>query len=194
MKQNLEKRPVTLKTGNEPFSDTGKNLIDFWRWNGSDLASNTTRGRLAEFIVASAMNIDLSVPRKEWSAWDLISPEGIRIEVKSAAYLQSWTQQSLSRIVFSIRPAKPWDASSGKFAERPQRTADVYVFCLLKHQEKNTLDPLNLEQWEFYVLPVGELNGYMRSDSSITLHSLQKLCKAIPYIRLREQILDSGNR
>jgi hypothetical protein len=91
MGKNLEKLPVMLKTGNEPLSDAGKTLLDFWRWNGSDLASNTTRGRLAEFIVASAMNIDLSVPREEWSAWDLTSPEGIRIEVKSVAYLQSWT-------------------------------------------------------------------------------------------------------
>jgi hypothetical protein len=194
MKQNLKKQPVALKTGNETLSAAGKTLLDFWRWNGSDLVSNTTRGRLAEFIVASAMDIDISVPREEWSAWDLTSPDGIRIEVKSAAYLQSWTQQNLSRIVFSIRPAKPWDASSGEFAEKPQRAADVYVFCLLKHQEKSTLDPLNLDQWEFYVLPTRDLNGYTRSDSSITLASLQKICEAIPYKRLREKILDSGSQ
>jgi hypothetical protein len=192
MKQNLEKRPVILKNGDEPLSTAGKTLLDFWRWNGSDLASNATRGRLAEFIVASAMNIDLSVPREEWSAWDLTSPEGIRIEVKSAAYLQSWTQQNLSRIVFSIRPSRSWDASSGEFTEKSQRMTDVYVFCLLKHQKKSTLDPLNLDQWEFYVLPTGELNSYTRSGSSITLKSLQKFCEAIPYSRLREKILTSG--
>ena len=65
---NLEKRPVRLKTGNEQLSATGKTLLDFWRWNGSDLASNATRGVLAEFIVASALGIDLSVPRIEWAA------------------------------------------------------------------------------------------------------------------------------
>jgi hypothetical protein len=75
----------------------------------------------------------------------------------------------------------------------PQRMADAYVFCLLKHQDKNTLDPLNLDQWEFYVLPTKELNSYMRSDSSITLHSLKILCEAIPYSQLREKILASGN-
>jgi len=65
---NLEKRHVTLKTGNEQLSTTGKNLLDFWRWNGSDLTCNATRGVLAEFIVASALGIDLSVPRIEWAA------------------------------------------------------------------------------------------------------------------------------
>jgi hypothetical protein len=190
--KNLEKRPITLKDGNESLSATGKTLLDFWRWSGSDLASNTHRGRLAEFIVASAMNIDLSVPREEWDAWDLTSPEGIRIEVKSAAYLQSWTQQDYSQIVFSIRSARPWNASSGKFAEEPQRMADVYVFCLLKHQDKDTLDPLDLEQWEFYVLPTGKLNEYERSDSSITLNSLREPCDPIPYSQLRGKILDAG--
>jgi hypothetical protein len=193
-KQNLGKRPVTLKTGNEPISTAGKTLLDFWKWNGSDLASNTTRGRLAEFIVASVMNIDLSVPREEWSAWDLTSPEGIRIEVKSAAYLQSWTQQELSRIVFSIRPARTWNSSFGKFTEELQRTADVYVFCLLRHHDKDTLNPLDLDQWEFYVLPTRELNSYTRSGSSITLKSLQKLCETILYSRLKEKIIASGNR
>jgi hypothetical protein len=66
MGKNLEKRPVAIKTGNEPISDTGKTLLDFWKWNGSDLVSNATRGRLAEFIVAIALDVDLSAPRDEW--------------------------------------------------------------------------------------------------------------------------------
>jgi hypothetical protein len=50
-----------LKTGNEPLTVNGqkldKSLLDFWRWNSSDLLSNATRGRLAEFIVASASGV-----------------------------------------------------------------------------------------------------------------------------------------
>jgi hypothetical protein len=149
---------------------------------------------LAEFIIASAMNIDLSIPREEWGAWDLTSPEGILIEVKSAAYLHSWTRKDYLRIAFSIRAARPWDAASGKFADQPRRMADVYVFCLLKNQDKDTLDPLDLEQWEFYVLPTGTIEEYERSDSSITLNSLRELCDPIPYNQLRENILDAYSR
>jgi len=186
---NLEKRPATLKTGNEQLSATGKTLLDFWRWNGSDLASNATRGVLAEFIVASALGIDLSTPRTEWAAWDLTSPEGIRIEVKSAAYLQSWTQKELSKIIFSICPARAWNADTGIAAAEPQRSADVYVFCLLKHQEKETLNPLDIEQWEFYVLSTAELDNYTRSRTSITLKSLQGLTESISYEKLNEYII-----
>jgi hypothetical protein len=50
-----------LKTGNEPLTANGqkldKSLLDFRRWNSSDLLSNATHGRLAEFIVASALGV-----------------------------------------------------------------------------------------------------------------------------------------
>ncbi len=51
------------KTGNESFSNNQKtlpfNVWDFWKWSVSDLLSNATRGRLAEFIVATALGINV---------------------------------------------------------------------------------------------------------------------------------------
>ena len=119
----------------------------------------------------------------------MTTPEGIRIEVKSAAYLQSWTQKQLSKIIFSINPTRAWDSSSGEFAEEPRRSADVYVFCLLKHQDKDTLDPLDLGQWEFYVISATELNNYTRSTTTITLSSLQKLTPGIAFHTLHDTII-----
>jgi hypothetical protein len=153
------------------------------------LASNATRGVLAEFIVASALGIDLSIPRTEWASWDLTSPEGIRIEVMSAAFLQSWTQRELSKIIFSIRPTRSWDVTTGNIADKPQRSADVYVFCLLKHMKKETLNPLDLEQWEFFVVSTAELNSYTRSKTTITLSSLKKITFGIPFEELHESII-----
>jgi hypothetical protein len=145
------------------------------------MVNNTTRGRFAEFIVTTALNIDLTTPRDEWSVWDLTSPEGIKIEVKSAAYLQSWSQSGLSKISFSIRPARAWDGNSGEFAADPSRQADIYVFCLLKNQDKEILDPLKLDQWDFYVVPTPTLNNYLRSSTSITLNSLNRLSSPVRY-------------
>jgi hypothetical protein len=65
-------------------------LLDFWQWAYSDLLSNTNRGRLAEFIVARALSLGLTDVRIEWDAVDLVTPTGVKVEVKSAAYLQSW--------------------------------------------------------------------------------------------------------
>jgi hypothetical protein len=49
------------------------------------------------------------------------------------------------------------------------------VFALLAHQEQATLDPLDLDQWEFYVLPTAVLDARERSQHSITLPSLKAL-------------------
>src|SRR5689334_3204264 len=145
----LPQLEVTRKTGDEPFHLNGTPmdslLVDFWRWSMSDLVSNTARGVLAEYIVAQALGLTNRL-RVEWDAYDLRTPSGTLIEVKAAAYLQSWYHKKLSTISFSIRPARSWDASTNVFDPDPRRHADIYVFCLLKHQDKATVDPLNLAQ------------------------------------------------
>ena len=50
-------------------------------WAYSDIVGNTERGKLAEFIVAMALGITESIS-VAWNKYDLLSKEGIRIEVK----------------------------------------------------------------------------------------------------------------
>src|SRR5215831_5345550 len=91
----------TRKTGNEPFvGPTGQlpfAVVDFWRWAVSDLIENTTRGLLAEFLVGQALGATNTL-RCGWDAFDLRTSNGLKIEVKSCAYLQAWDQRKLSRI------------------------------------------------------------------------------------------------
>jgi hypothetical protein len=145
MTEGFAKLDVTRKTGDEPFHHHGQKLDlklnDFWSWSASDLVSNATRGILAEYIVASALGVADGV-RAEWDAYDLLTPSGVRIEVKSAAYLQSWFHKKFSNIVFGIRPTRSWGASINDL----RRQGDIYVFCVLYHKDKATIDPLNLEQ------------------------------------------------
>jgi hypothetical protein len=189
---NLNKLQATIKSGREHLTLDDKQLsftlLDFWRWSVSDILSNATRGRFAEFIVAAAMNMDQTLLRDEWSAYDLESPDGIKIEVKSAAYIQSWFQRNLSKISFSIKPSLHWDSLTNTQSLEKKRHADVYVFCLLHHDDKLTVDPLNMNHWEFYVLGTNEIDDYPRSQHSITLKSLQGLTKAISYDQLSESI------
>ncbi|MFZ6037702.1 MAG: hypothetical protein ACOYU1_05605 [Bacteroidota bacterium] len=188
----LKRRKASLKNGNECLTDNGLNtnynLLDFWRWSVSDLLSNATRGRFAEFIVGTAIGINSENLRDEWDAYDLITDDGIKIEVKSAAYIQSWDQKRFSTISFSIKPTKYWDAETNIYRDEPKRHADVYVFCLLKHKDKNTIDPLKMEQWDFYVLPTYRLDNYQRSQSSITINSLEKLTNPKKYSELKDEI------
>jgi hypothetical protein len=186
------------RTGDEPFHSTGKplgfSLLEFWRWNVSDLVSNATRGRLAEFLVAKALGGPETAVRDEWAAFDLETSDGIRIEVKSAAYLQSWNQRELSRISFGVRRTRAWDPDTNRQSNTLARQAHVYVFALLAHQDKSTLDPLNVDQWSFYVLPTRTLDAGTRSQHSITLKSLQKLSGAVPFARLRTAIHEAAAR
>ncbi|MCK9413311.1 MAG: hypothetical protein M0Q53_13500 [Prolixibacteraceae bacterium] len=193
MTTNFGKISIKQKTGEEQLTlsdrETGLKLIDFWRWSVSDIISNATRGRFAEFIVASSLNIDLTIIRDEWGPYDLESPEGIKIEVKSASYLQTWNQRDYSKISFSIKASIFWDSETFTQSE-PKRHANIYVFCLLKHKDQVTLDPIKLDQWEFYVVSTSVLNNYKRSKSSITLKSLQNLTPSVTYDHLRQAILD----
>lgn len=194
----LPKITPSLKNGSEPFQDNSTKLpftlLDFWRWSVSDILSNATRGRLAEFLVATALDIPITKVRDEWSAWDLTTGEGIKVEVKSAAYIQSWYQSHPSTITFSVKQTKAWDADTNKQANISRRHADVYVFALLSHKDQDTIDPLNVAQWEFYVLPTEVLNLRERSQHSITLPSLVKLCQATPYHTIKSAVLKSANR
>lgn len=180
------------KSGSEKLTfentETKYSLLNFWQWSVSDVLSNATRGRFAEFIVGTAIDLDAKDLRDEWDAYDLTTKEGIKIEIKSSSYIQSWRQFDFSTISFSIKSAKHWDAENGMSRGEAKRHADLYVFCLLKHKEQETIDPLKLEQWEFFVVPTYKLDNYTRSKSSITLNSLLKITENIDYNKLKEKI------
>ncbi|WEB43628.1 hypothetical protein MOV08_33020 [Streptomyces yunnanensis] len=138
---------VNRRSGSEPIHANGKTvgvLADFWSWAWSDLANNTKRGILAEYLVATALNAATGT-RTEWESVDIHTPEGWRVEVKSAAYLQSWAQSKPSNIKFRIAPASGWEHQTGRASPQVRRRSEIYVFCLLHHQDKETLDPLDLD-------------------------------------------------
>jgi len=189
---NLDSIVARLKSGGEhlEFENTkiGYTLLDFWRWSVSDILSNATRGRFAEFIVGTAIGLKIENLRDEWDAFDLKTEDGIKIEVKSASFIQSWRQDKYSTINFSIKEAAHLDNVDSIKRGEAKRHADIYVFCLLKHKDQLSIDPLKLDQWEFYVLPTTQLNNYERGKSSIALSSLQKLTDKIGYNKLKEKI------
>jgi hypothetical protein len=106
---------VKRKTGDEPFNVNGHGigfiLLNFWQWPASDLVDNALRGALAEYIVACDLGVSDGT-RPGWNAYDLKAPGGIKVEVKSAAYLQSWQQTAHSKVCFDIRPTFGWDATT----------------------------------------------------------------------------------
>lgn len=165
-------------TGNEEFTlrgvSAGITIKDYWQWAYSDLLNNTHRGVVAEFLVYSSLyeiTHDTEM-RIDWLPFDLTSPSGRRIEVKSAAYLQSWTTDFPSQIRFNIAPKLAWDGKS--YATEAKRNNDLYVFCLFTALTRD-IPILNLDYWEFYVLPTSILNEKVPNQKTISLSSLLNL-------------------
>ena len=188
--------PLTLKHGSEPLhqdgAPLGATLLDFWRWSASDLLGNALRGQLAEFLVAVALRIPLADARQEWTSWDLTTPEGIRVEVKSSAYLQSWHQSKPSVITFSIAESKGWDPATNAYANAVQRQAQVYVFCLFAQRDKAAADPLNAAQWQFYVVPTALLNQHHPGQKRIGLAGVRQLAGPVVFEEVRERVVVAG--
>ena len=147
----LEPPPTRLLAGNEPIVGTAATVRDFWAWCLSDLRTNTVRPMLAEFIVARALGAE-NRPRIEWAAFDVLTPEKVRVEVKSSAYVQAWARPRPSAISFGGLNSRAWSDGVGP-AESATYNADVYVFALVTAQDHASYDPLDLTQWSFWVLP-----------------------------------------
>lgn len=172
---------------------------NFYKWAYSDLLTNTQRGILAEYIVATALNID-NKPRIEWDEYDL-DYNGLRVEVKSCAYIQAWEQKKHSSIRFAIGEKIKWDKSKrveGKPAENKrteirERNNDLYVFCLFDHKDRETADPTNLNQWTFYIAPTKLLNKKLGNQKSLSLSTLDSLGIKRTYSKYIKKIVDNMN-
>lgn len=161
--------------GNEPLiingSEAALTMNDYWRWAYSDFTSNVNRSAFAEFLVASSLEL-IGMIRTEQKPYDLLTKEGCRIKIKAAGYVQSHDTEHPDYISFRIAP----DRLPGEYAsETPfAHSCDVYIFCIYKALSKDE-SPLDLDLWDFYVLPAKVLDEKKPTQKTITLQSLMKL-------------------
>ncbi len=162
---------------------------DFWRWAYSDILSNRNRSVLAEFIVGVALGV-VDKPRVEWDAADL-RYRGFKIEVKAAAYVQSWHQDKPSAIRFSIRKAKLWNPATGKYEGQPIRCADLYVFCLYPERDNAKANVLDIPAWDFYVVSTAVLNRKFDKRKSLPLVEVRQLARRCKVEELKAVVDDA---
>lgn len=167
-----------MYSGFERFTANGHeidiSMSSFWQWAYSDLSNNINRSVFAEYIVATAIGSTVQ-PRIMWRPFDLLSNDGFKVEVKSAAYVQSWDAKHPDHINFRIAPARlPDETGDYKIETKPTRNSDLYVFCIYKAFRQDE-SPLNLDLWEFYVLPTKVLDEKVPNQKTITLPSLMRL-------------------
>jgi hypothetical protein len=161
-------------------SELGFSVDDFGKWLLSDLISNSLRGKLAEFIVSKALGIQDDEIRSEWNAYDLEYGKH-KIEVKSSAYIQSWNRPTgrYANPQFGIGTKKGWDAKTNTIGEL-KRHANLYVFCMFKCKDWGAANPLQVDQWDFYVVTTDELNEKLPDQKTIGLASLTRIFNVKP--------------
>lgn len=189
---------IEPRDASEPFVGTrslrldSTTIGDFWQWAYSNIVDNTNRGVLAEFIVATVLESPESV-RTMWTSYDLDTSIGVKVEVKSAAYLQSWSQKEVSRPLFNIGKTFGWDPQTGEYTKERQRHSDVYVFCLLAFKgDKHHLNPLDLRQWEFYVVETSKIEAEFGDRKQASLPQIQRLSSAYAVDQLPRVVADLG--
>ena len=159
---------------------SGATLLNFWEWYGSDLLNNAARGAFAEYIVAIAVGDDrvFEKVRDGWDPFDLLMSGVVKIEVKSLAYIQNWLQRKEYSPTFDIARKFAWDARAGTYSDTQIRSSDVYVFCLYNRRAADagdTLDPLNVSQWDFFILPTLVLEREVPEQKTISIGGLKRL-------------------
>lgn len=150
-------------------------ILDYWRWAHSDLMDNAERGVFAEYLVACAIG-EKEQDRINWNSYDLSSKENITIEVKTSAYLQTWGQDKVSNIQFNIPGTLGYDRENNTYEHEKKRQAQIYVFCVHNAVQQSLVDPLDMSQWDFYVIATKAINESAKYAKAKTI-SLKPLVK-----------------
>lgn len=182
---------MELLTGKEEFNLNGKpvgfNMLDFWQFAFSSIYD--IQGEIAEFVVARALEIDVPHNKELWTLYD-IDYRGTRIEVKETSYYHPWNEDgkvSQSR-KFGITMAN----SSYEKPDEPnrlERQNDIYIFCVVNGDTRETSNPLILDNWDFYVVPTSVINEKCKTNKSISLKRIQQLgFEPISYDKIKVEV------
>lgn len=108
------------------------------------------------------------------------------MEVKSAAYVQTWDQTRPSAIIFDIGEKQCWNADTGRYEEGKRRQAACYVFCLLTEKDRSRVNPLDLAQWRFHVLATSTINTLFGNQKTVALSRIEECCRPVAFADLRK--------
>lgn len=170
------------------FNDKEMNfgIIDFWKQKYSNIYN--MQEVIAEFLVEKALGLDKSFNSDYWTLYD-ISYRNYRIEIKETGYYHPWNENgkiSLQR-TFGITMA------NSKYEEKEienkfERQNDIYVFCLNTGNTKETSNPMNINNWLFYIVPTSVINEQCGNNKTISLNRVKELAKEVQYDKIKETI------
>jgi hypothetical protein len=151
---------------------------------GKKLITNVFRGHVAEAIVDAALAPDWTWCAADYASCDFERADGLRLEVKQSAVLQSWSPEPPKKITGSFDVAARqgyWDGLV--WVPEPGRRAHIYVLAHHKIIDESA-DHRDPGQWIFYVIRSSQLPPV----KTISLGSLQRLISPCSFAELRARV------
>ncbi len=175
--------------GDECFTLNGEGtqltILDFWRWHFSEIYD--LQSKMAEYIVAKALGLKEAQNAGDWTLYDILY-RGKRIEIKETAYFHAWqTDEEPKSRQRTFGITKAYDKYQDSTSEL-KRQNDIYVFCLNTGETKAESYPLELKNWEFYIVPTSVINDVCKDGKSISLSRVRKLSPRVEYTNIKTVI------
>ena len=186
---SITKRSSEHLVGNEVFTycgeETDMTVLEYWRWLYSELFD--LQSSIAEYIVAKALGLEKASNVGDWTLYD-IEYRSKRVEVKETSYLHAWQADEAPKSqARSFRIRKAHDVYQDSASEL-HRQNDIYVFCLNTGETRKAANPLQLEHWEFYIVPTAVINEKCGDANTISLSRLRSMAPAVPYPEIKAKI------
>ena len=152
---------------------------------GAALVNNAFRGTLAEAMLAQVLEPEWQWCSADWASHDFENANGVKLEVKQSAALQSWHKGGLkpNRGRFDIAKRKVrWEGA--KRIDEGGRYADLYVFAWHPVIDPTLADHREPDQWLFHLVRSEDLPD----QQSISLSHIQAISAAIDIGAVPSQI------
>jgi len=154
------------------------------------IMGNLYRPHYVERMIAIALGESFVLMSADWAGWDIEHRDGVRIEVKQSAALQTWTNRPSHAGrpysgSFDIEPRKGYWADGNKWVNEPGRQAHIYIFAWHSITDPAIADHRDASQWRFFVVLERDLPQGQKTISRTVVEkkwpsvTFDKLCNAV---------------
>lgn len=155
------------------------------------ILNNAHRGDLVEMMVLAALGPEWRHVGLGWHPWDLQrgnGPDRIRIQVKQTAAVQLWGD-TVSRVLqFGWRPNPPSYFERDNPDEEIETEGwfcEMFVFGIHDEMDRSLIDQADPAQWEFIVIPVGDLKP---RTQTMQLSKASSLWRTVAWEQLKQEV------
>ena len=180
--------------GNEKFIYNNKELefgiLDFWKYKYSNVWN--MQEYIAEFLIEKALGLEKSIQGQKKILDELAYLTQVkRIEIKETSYYHPWNENGKisNQRVFGITMANSSYENSVE-ENKFERQNDLYVFCLNTGQNKKESNPMDIKNWEFYIVSTNIINNLCGKNKTISLGKVKNIAEQVDYFEIKNYIDD----